>query len=58
MSHVYYRTGEFLDVLKRYMKGTEGNVIIISHKTTISALWKRIYGIDRELDMGEIDRLI
>ena len=57
-SHVNYRTGEFLDVLKRYINGIEDNVLIVSHNTTICSLWKHIHNRDRELDMGEIDRLI
>ena len=56
--HVYCRTGKFLDVLKKYINGIEGNVLIVSHNTTICSLWKHIYNRDRELDMGEIDRLI
>tara|TARA_Y100000294_G_C8386442_1_gene268922 strand:- start:73 stop:621 length:549 start_codon:yes stop_codon:yes gene_type:complete len=57
-SHIDCRTGEFLDVLKRYINGIDGNVLIVSHQATISSLWKHIHSRDRELDMGEIDRLM
>ena len=36
---------------------TEGNILVVSHKTTLDYLWRHFFSTKRELEMGEFDLL-
>jgi len=59
MENIKYRTANFIDYLQKTIipSTNNGNILIVSHKTTIDCLWQHIHKKSRLLDMGEIDIL-